>query len=112
MKQFIVKVPGSEYELDKVLGLIMGFECPIVSISITGGGFMGGSPITYVIVEGLNPGIEVACADYIPSYEKKYEMPIIDSLFNKNEIDKKEYDKRVDKLRKPIKGVEVIEPQY
>lgn len=109
MNQFIVKVPGSEYALDEVLQMIINTSCKIVSISIAGGGFIGGSIVTYIVVEGVDPGIETACRNHMSSYKKTYEMPIIDNLLKNNDIDKKEYEKRVKKLMSPIEGVEVME---
>jgi hypothetical protein len=58
MEQRILKIPGSEYKIDRVLSFIISKKFKIASISIaTGGGFMAGESITYIVIENYNDDI-------------------------------------------------------
>lgn len=56
MKQSIIKVPGSEDKLDRVLARIINKNLKISTMTIAGGGFLS-EIVTYIVVEDTNDDI-------------------------------------------------------
>ena len=122
-QQFIVKVPGNEYDIDRVLQILLNHGLEIVSTETCGGGLMGGAILSYIVVNGEDPGIERQCENYVNPWEKedveKIEKECIEEInklganpdyFKARKI-REDYEKKKDKFRDKIKGVEVLKAE-
>lgn len=108
MKQFAFIVDGSQREVNEALRLIFASGVEVRAMNSYGGGLMGGGIITYFVCYGIVDSFKEKAKNYIPRYQRKYELPTIEKDYKEGRLKESSYQKKLSEMR-IFKYSEIIE---